>query len=89
MDKGTIYSHELYKTLTGLAEKSGIKWQTKGMIAGGTDAQAIQRSGTGVDTIAISAPIRNIHTPASIAKISDFEVMPHLVMLLLEAISEE
>jgi len=89
MDKGAIYSRELYKALTGLAEKNGIKWQTKSMIAGGTDAQAIQRSGTGVDTIAISAPIRNIHTPASMAKISDFEVMPQLVMLLLEAISEE
>lgn len=89
MDKGTVYSRELYKTLTGLADKNGIKWQTKTMIAGGTDASAIQRGGTGADTIAISAPIRNIHTPASIAKISDFEVMPRLTMLLLEALSED
>ncbi len=89
MDKGTVYSRGLYKTVTGLAEKNDIKWQTKQMIAGGTDAAALQRSGLGVDTIAISAPIRNIHSPASIAKISDFEVMPKLAMLLLEAISEE
>jgi len=89
MDKGTVYSRGLYKMLTELADKNDIKWQTKTSIAGGTDASVIQRSGVGVDTIAISAPVRNIHSPASIAKISDFEVMPKLATLLLEAISEE
>jgi len=89
MDKGTIYSRELYKTVTELADKNDIKWQTKTMVAGGTDAQVIQRSGVGVDTIAISAPIRNIHSPACIAKISDFEVMPRLVTLLLASLSDK
>ena len=89
MDKGAIYSRELYKTVTELADSNGIKWQTKTLVAGGTDASAVQRSGVGVDTIALSAPIRNIHSPASIAKISDFEVMPRLVKLLLESLCEE
>ncbi|MBP8639606.1 MAG: M42 family metallopeptidase [Oscillospiraceae bacterium] len=89
MDKGAIYSRELYKTITELADKNAIIWQTKTMIAGGTDASVVQRSGVGVDTIAISAPIRNIHSPASIAKISDFEVMPRLTRLLLESLCEE
>lgn len=89
MDRGAIYSRRLYKLLTELADRHEIKWQTKTMIAGGTDAQAIQRSGAGVETIAISAPIRNIHSPVSIAKISDFAVMPQLTELLLEALTEE
>ncbi len=89
MDRGTIYSRSLYKTVTELADENGIKWQTKHMIAGGTDAAAIQRSGIGVDTIAISAPIRNIHSPASIAKISDFEAMPKLALLLLKKLAAE
>ncbi len=89
MDRGTIYSRELYKTVTELADKNGIKWQTKTMIAGGTDAQVVQRSGAGVDTIAISAPMRNIHSSACIAKISDFEAMPRLATLLLETLSEK
>ncbi|MEG0036191.1 MAG: M42 family metallopeptidase [Oscillospiraceae bacterium] len=89
MDKGAIYNRELYKLLTDIADKNNIKWQTKTMIAGGTDAQVVQRSGSGVKTIAISAPLRNIHSPASVAKISDFEVMPRLTTLLLEAISAE
>lgn len=88
MDKGAIYSRTLFKTVTELADRNGIKWQTKTMIAGGTDSRAIQRGGTGAETIAISAPIRNIHSPSSIAKISDFEDMPKLAMLLLEHIAE-
>lgn len=88
MDKGTVYSRSLYKTVTELADKNSIRWQTKTMIAGGTDASAVQRSGNGVDTIAISAPMRNIHSPACVAKISDFEQMPRLAVLLLEALSE-
>ena len=89
MDRGTVYSPALYKTVTELADKNGIRWQTKTMIAGGTDASVIQRSGSGVDTIAISAPIRNIHSPASIAKITDFQVMPRLALLLLEELAKE
>ena len=88
MDKGAVYSRGLYRTITELADKNSIRWQTKTMIAGGTDAQAIQRSGNGVDTIAISAPMRNIHSPACIAKISDFEDMPRLALLLLEALTD-
>ena len=76
-------------TATELAEKNGIKWQTKTLIAGGTDASVIQRSGVGVDTLAISAPIRNIHSPACIAKISDFETLPLLVKLLLEELCDK
>ncbi|MEG1107796.1 MAG: M42 family metallopeptidase [Oscillospiraceae bacterium] len=89
MDKGAIYNRELFALTTRLADEQGIKWQTKTMIAGGTDAQAVQRSGAGVKTIAISAPLRNIHSPASIAKISDFTSMPELTLHLLEAISQE
>lgn len=89
MDRGTIYSRTLFKTLTQLADQNDIKWQTKTRVAGGTDGQVIQRSRNGVETIAISAPIRNIHSPASIAKISDFETMPKLVTLLLEKLSKD
>lgn len=89
MDKGTIYSRNLYKIVTQLADNNEIMWQTKTMIAGGTDASVVQRSGIGVDTIAISAPLRNIHSPSSIAKISDFENMPRLTTLLLEKLAAE
>ena len=89
MDKSTVYSRKLYKLATELADKNGIKWQTKSLISGGTDASVIQRSGVGVDTLAISAPIRNIHSPSCIAKISDFEAIPLFVKLLMEELCDK
>ncbi|MDR1117264.1 MAG: M42 family metallopeptidase [Oscillospiraceae bacterium] len=73
MDGGTLYSPELYRELTGLAVEKGIAWQTKNVISGGTDAGAVQRSRGGVRSAAISAAVRYIHSPSSVACIRDFE----------------
>ena len=87
MDKGTVYDRETWTYVTKTAEKNGIPWQTKGMIAGGTDASSIQRRGVGAKVITMSAPLRNIHSPASIGMISDLELMPKICMCLLEELS--
>ena len=87
MDRGTIYSRRVYEMVTSLAEKNGIPWQTKQLIAGGTDASAIQRSGEGVYVVTMAAPLRNIHSPASVGKISDLELLPVLCRHLLEEIA--
>ncbi len=89
MDRGTIYTPRLYKMATKIANENGIKWQTKEMIAGGTDASVIQRSNDGVETVALSVPLRNIHTNASVCKISDTENMVKLAVLMLEALGAE
>jgi putative aminopeptidase FrvX len=87
MDHGTLYDRGLYNMLTGLAHDNGIKWQTKGRIAGGTDASAIQRSREGVRTGALACAVRNIHSPACIARIEDFDNMLKLTRLFLEAVT--
>lgn len=84
MDRGTIYDPELRSTLIDLANDHGIQWQTKQQIAGGTDASAIQRSRAGVRTAVLAAAVRNIHSPASIASISDMEKVLELTKLFLE-----
>lgn len=89
MDKGTIYDPVLYKALTQTADENGIKWQTKRMIAGGTDAAAVQRSMGGVRTVALACGIRNLHSPACVANTIDFEPMLELAKHFLEKISEE
>lgn len=89
MDKGTIYDRDLYKILTSLADANGIKWQTKQLIAGGTDASVIQRSRAGVKTAALSCAIRNIHSPACVAKTEDFNDMLALAELFIEEISKD
>ena len=87
MDGGTIYNHELWRFVTGIAEKNGIPWQTKERIAGGTDASAIQRRESGAKVITMSAPLRNIHSPASVGKMEDLRNMPVLGMKVLEELA--
>ena len=87
MDGGTVYNHALYRKAISSAEKRGIRWQTKEMVAGGTDASAIQRSGAGVRVLTLSAPLRNIHSPASVGCISDILAIPKLCYGILEDIA--
>ena len=89
MDGGTIYDRELYKQLSRLAEENGIPWQTKTRIAGGTDGSVIQRSGAGTQVAAVSVAVRNIHSPAGIAKQSECEAQPALARLFLEKLAKE
>jgi endoglucanase len=85
MDGGAVYDKGLRRRLCEIADANGIKWQTKQLIAGGTDASAIQRSRAGVKTAALSVALRNIHSPVCVAKISDIEDTLALAELFLEA----
>lgn len=84
MDRGTIYDRKLRQMLIDLAQKHEIPWQTKEMIAGGTDASVIQRSVGGIPVVGVAAPLRNIHSPASIGNIADFEAVRKLAELFIE-----
>lgn len=88
MDASTIYDRSLYHLLTGLAGENNIRWQTKTRVAGGTDASAVQRSGAGVMTAALSVAVRNLHSPACVAKISDCEDQLKMAKLFLEAMAQ-
>ena len=83
MDRGTIYDKTLYKTLTRLAEENEVPWQTKSKISGGTDASAVQRSDSGVAVAAVSVPVRNIHSPACVAKCAECEDQLRMARLFL------
>lgn len=73
MDGATIYDRGLFEALRDIADKNQIKWQTKEYLAGGNDARTVQRSREGVRVAAISAPIRYLHSPASVGSFQDFE----------------
>ena len=88
MDSGTIYDRGLFETLRDLADENHIPWQIKGRIAGGTDAAAIQRSREGVRVANISAPVRSIHCPNSVARISDMKYGLRLAELFIDAVAD-
>ena len=66
--------------LTDCAEKAGIPYQIE-VMAGttGTNADAISVSGKGVRACTLSIPIRYMHTPVEVAKISDIEATGRLI----------
>lgn len=84
MDRGTIYDRSMVKLLNALADENGIPRQTKRYIAGGTDASAIQRSGTGVQTAVVACAVKNIHSPACVGAVREFDDMLTLSRLFLE-----
>lgn len=89
MDGGTIYDRELFELLRATAEAHDIPWQVKHYLAGGTDAKAIQRSKAGVRVAGISAAVRYLHSPSSVAAISDFDHMLTLARHFIDAIAAQ
>jgi endoglucanase len=85
MDGGAIYDAKLWQSVTKLADKHGIAWQTKHRVAGGTDARAFQQTAFGAKVVAISLPTRNIHSPSCVAKLSDLDA----VLALCKAVVRE
>lgn len=85
MDNSTLYDKSLYNA----AIQSGVLCQPKAAVTGGNNAGGIHISGTGVRTIAISAPCRYIHSANSIVNIRDIESMLNLSEYMLENIANE
>ena len=88
MDNGTIYNKEIRNILIDIAEKNEMPWQTKTYVAGGTDGAAFHKTRSGIKTAGIAAPIRNLHSPANVGKISDMEAVYELTWLFLEYLRE-
>ena len=88
MDRSTMYDKELYRLAFDTAKELGIPCQTKTMIAGGNDAGAIHKSGSGVRTIAVSLPCRYLHSPSSVIELADLENSYTLVKKLAKRIVE-
>ncbi len=88
MDGATVYDRGLFELLRALAESSGIPWQTKRYISGGTDAGAIQRTKQGVRVCAISAAVRYLHAPSSVVSIRDLDQMLALARAFIGATAE-
>ncbi len=89
MDRSTIYDRELFEMSRRIAEENGIKWQTKTVVAGGNDSGAINISGDGVRTTAISVPCRYLHTPSCLARLEDFHDCAELARLMADTLSAQ
>ena len=89
MDRGSIADRGLFERLRALAEENGIPWQLKQFVSGSNDASAIQRTKAGVRTAVLSAPVRYIHAPASVACVSDLDAVLALARALVHDVAKE
>lgn len=88
MDRATIYDATWFDRLTTAADKNGIHWQTKQMIAGGTDAARIHLTREGIPTIAVAAPVRYIHSPSCVTSIEDMNEVLKMARLFLKEVGK-
>ena len=79
MDRSTIYDRDLIALALDVAKENGIKVQVKKFVSGGNDAGHIHKSGTGVRTLALSAPTRYLHSPNCVACLDDYYSMLDLL----------
>ncbi len=82
MDKGTIYPWDLYQKAVKIAEDAGIPWQTKEGVLGGNDARSYVSSAGGAKVLAVSLPVRYLHSANTLVNKADIHHARQLLDLL-------
>jgi endoglucanase len=88
-DRATLSDPRLVRLLAETAELRGIPYQFRQPGGGGTDAGAIHRQRAGIPSISVSVPGRYAHTPAGLARRSDWRHTVALVHAALGRISQK
>jgi putative aminopeptidase FrvX len=89
VDRATISDPRLIRHLVDTAGLLGIPYQFRQAGGGGTDAGAIHQTRMGIPSVSVSVPARYLHTPASIARFSDWENTLALVLAALSRLTPE
>lgn len=84
MDRATVYDRKLLELAMKTGDDNGIPWQLKQAVAGGNDAGRTQRTAAGAAVLAISVPVRYLHTAMSVAALDDIENTGRLAYALLD-----
>lgn len=88
VDRGTVYDREFFKAAFQCAEALDIPCQPRTSNAGSNDAAAMHTARGGARVAAVSTPCRYIHSPVSMAKLSDAEGCVKLVKALSKVMME-
>jgi endoglucanase len=86
-DAATISDPRLVRHLVETAETFNIPYQFRQPGPGGTDAGAIHRQRAGIPSVSVSVPGRYHHTPAAVARLSDWQNTLALVHAALTRLS--
>ena len=73
IDPTMIAQRKLFEFVVKIAEEEKIPYQIQISYAGGTDAGRIHLTRKGIPSVAISVPVRYIHTPCCLLNLEDVE----------------
>lgn len=88
LDSSAIYDKDLTAELRTCAKAAGIDTQA---VCGSPRAQlggAVQQGAHGVRMVSVGYPIRNLHAPAQVAKVSDYYAVRDLLFAYVKEIKE-
>jgi len=88
-DSGTLSDPRLVQFMIQTAEENGIPYQLRQPGGGGTDAATIHRQREGIPSITVAVPGRYHHSPASIARLSDWQNTLSLVAAALARLTPD
>ncbi|MEM1011263.1 MAG: M20/M25/M40 family metallo-hydrolase [Planctomycetota bacterium] len=85
LDSSSISNRAFVDEMAAAGKAKGVKFQFSVLPRGGTDAAAIQRSRSGVKTITLAVPTRNIHTVTEMVHLDDLDSAVSLIAAWLAA----
>ncbi len=86
--KGATIHPKLFEHVKNIAEQEQIKYSIEPLPSrSGTDTGIVQTSRTGVATILVSLPVRNMHSPVETASLKTMEQMAKLLARSIESIN--
>ena len=83
MDSGMLTHPGVKRWMVQTAERAGIPYQLEVLLAGATDAAAMQRSRAGVPAGCLSVPTRYVHSPSEVVDYGDVQAGVRLLVELL------
>jgi endoglucanase len=89
VDRGQFHNPKIIRFILEVAEENGILCQLRQPGGGGTDSTAIHLTAAGILSQSISVPVRYLHTPCGMMKISDWEATLNLLDAIFQKLSPE
>lgn len=86
MDRTSTPDRAVMESIIATAREHKIPWQFKRTTMGGTDAGVISRAAEGIPTAIIAMPCRNLHSPATVISLDDYENTIKLLSLWIDKI---
>ena len=89
VDRGQFHNIKIIKFIQKTAERHGIPYQLRQPGGGGTDSTAIHLTAEGILSQSVSVPVRYLHTPCGMMKVSDWEATLNLLDKMFKKITPE